>query len=896
MLQPNATRAWTVAVPWFAVVSARLAAQTVDVSFLSQAYAELLQISCQHDASMVQWFSQTGDAAAVQHFNELASRDPGSRVDLSTALPGTLRGDGHVPNQLQDLLLQMFGGLRVASDLESAVTQFRNTGSWPESLPSLVEAVVEEPPLINDVVPLSGPGARRSVEEERHALAVAARLRTSSEPPAGVHASDSSQPVETNAGETVRNEALHEHACVRQFAARFGQLRRCGVCANRISRGAAFFRCARGCRFASCASCFSPEMPGNSAENAPNADGNEQTNVPTAPSSNDHPAPQLTRFTRYLCLPRDEFVQRVRTLIDQNRFCQIGWPSLRVEGSTSWGVWLRIFDPTAGARRGNPRVRCGVLYHVSQMTAYFHGDEQATREIVLPLFQDWTFDSLDQVPQRAVGAPFIAPPVLESAGLPLIEHSGSDQTISTGPVVEENDVGPQNSEPPRVASVQQAGMRPADVARENNPPHPVGLAGAAGSTVLTSEAVPDWAMLPQLISQLVQHQAQMQQVLLDILDRLNRGSAPDAQQRPCCSHASCADAADSGCVAQMCAQHCSSSECAIHCSHDGSPCGQTGQRHVSNDCHAELTHSPAYGDRRRSSHATAHIAQADTVVDTVCRRPRCRNLVASTCHTGYCRSHCLSRRCSCRRQISAERPEAHVCRRPGCTAQILPSCRTGYCPTHCTSVRCTCQARCHSPSRRCRNLDCRRSVASSCRTGYCATHCRSRACPCHMTDPPPTPPRPLRRRNTVPQTCRRASCHNVVEAACATGFCRSHCTSSRCGACNREPRNAPHSVQHDGHEQIALCRRRGCRNRVAVNCSTGYCPEHCLSPRCCAGEAANHLPDYLREACPDLQRNSFDDIPAPVRETASSLRALTQCQGNVRGSRRHRQRGGDRTM
>ena len=66
LLQPEAAEAWAGAIPWFADACRHLAAHTVSLSFLNRAYAELLQISCQQDVSMVQHFNQTGDAAAAE--------------------------------------------------------------------------------------------------------------------------------------------------------------------------------------------------------------------------------------------------------------------------------------------------------------------------------------------------------------------------------------------------------------------------------------------------------------------------------------------------------------------------------------------------------------------------------------------------------------------------------------------------------------------------------------------------------------------------------------------------------------------------------------------------------------------------------------------------------------
>ena len=118
--------------PWFADVCQHLAAHTVSLTFIAQAYAELLQNSCQHDVAMVQHFHQTGDAAAVHLLQELSAGQQDVDATLGLIIPAVMSSDGHVPNQLQDFLLQVFGGYRLASNLDAAATHFRNTGSWQE--------------------------------------------------------------------------------------------------------------------------------------------------------------------------------------------------------------------------------------------------------------------------------------------------------------------------------------------------------------------------------------------------------------------------------------------------------------------------------------------------------------------------------------------------------------------------------------------------------------------------------------------------------------------------------------------------------------------------------------------------------------------------------------------
>ena len=92
-------------------------------------------------------------------------------------------------------------------------------------------------------------------------------------------------------------------------------------------------------------------------------------------------------------------------MIDSGAFDVIGRPSMRFEGPTSWGVWLRILDSAASGKRCG-RVKCGVLYHVAEMKVYFHGEEQPTRELLLPLLEAWTHVSLDACPERQLGGCF----------------------------------------------------------------------------------------------------------------------------------------------------------------------------------------------------------------------------------------------------------------------------------------------------------------------------------------------------------------------------------------------------------------------------------------------------------------------------------------------------------
>ena len=65
-----------------------------------------------------------------------AARSSGVEVALATVLLGVVGVGGHISNQLEDFLLQVFGWLQLASHLDSGVTTFRNESAWQRSLPS----------------------------------------------------------------------------------------------------------------------------------------------------------------------------------------------------------------------------------------------------------------------------------------------------------------------------------------------------------------------------------------------------------------------------------------------------------------------------------------------------------------------------------------------------------------------------------------------------------------------------------------------------------------------------------------------------------------------------------------------------------------------------------------
>ena len=150
---------------------------------------------------MLQFFRRTGDATAAQRTTSLAASQPQTRPALSA-------------------IIQMFGGLGVASDLDSAVTSLRNSGAWQISLPSLQQAASCEEDGCCRLLPAC--------------LGLARFYRVALEPPF-----------------VIRRRTLHERDCVRQncqTTSRFDAPRRCVVCDQRMVPGFTFFRCVQSCR------------------------------------------------------------------------------------------------------------------------------------------------------------------------------------------------------------------------------------------------------------------------------------------------------------------------------------------------------------------------------------------------------------------------------------------------------------------------------------------------------------------------------------------------------------------------------------------------------------------------------------------------------------------------
>ena len=96
-------------------------------------------------------------------------------------------------------------------------------------------------------------------------------------------------------------------------------------------------------------------------------------------------------------MPLDVYFARVNGMIQSGVFEDIGRATVRLEGGTALGVWLRI-DHWSTALGRRPRLICGVLYHSANWTLSFHGIADDAVRLLISLFERWTSSSITQLP------------------------------------------------------------------------------------------------------------------------------------------------------------------------------------------------------------------------------------------------------------------------------------------------------------------------------------------------------------------------------------------------------------------------------------------------------------------------------------------------------------------
>ena len=222
LLQGPALEAWCQATPWFASLCSYLAQQLYDVAQVTQAYSELIEIS---------GGGSSADMNVVAQLRALTNQYPaGTRIGIRCLVPAVVDHSGHIPNLLQDLVLQMYGGLQLASEVDRAVTYFREQGNWPSHLshlplhnPFVSRPIVPDAPHAAGIphvnvapVPVLGPAVRDP--------GPAACSNTSvGHNPAGnpeqlrVHTRESSTNLQPNSNVALFPTHLHQHACDRRM-------------------------------------------------------------------------------------------------------------------------------------------------------------------------------------------------------------------------------------------------------------------------------------------------------------------------------------------------------------------------------------------------------------------------------------------------------------------------------------------------------------------------------------------------------------------------------------------------------------------------------------------------------------------------------------------------------
>ena len=324
------------------------------------------------------------------------------------------------------------------------------------------------------------------------------------------------------------------------------------------------------------------------------------------------------------------------------------------------------------------------------------------------------------------------------------------------------------------------------------------------------EPGPELTALSQLLRQIVQHHAQMQQQLNDIQACLTANSSCDGLA---CSFVGRPEKASANCVAVMCRQHCTHQACAAHrtnravsCRHD------VCQNSAAPGCLIECCDNHCR-DRACVAHSGHGVSEGDqhvTSSGTRCRRPHCAQHVAGACVTGYCPSHCTSRRCPCRERDVQQRsdvpavaghtlqlshPGDHVqtCRRNSCN-NLLPEIAARDIVHHTAQacVACVTQqgsllvgdvVRAETPEQRlCRLSCCRNLVANACRTGYCRARCQSRRCSCSASGTGNSEMVRGQSRSgaSTNETCHERSCDNRAQLGCTSRLCSAHCHAQSC--------------------------------------------------------------------------------------------------------------------
>ena len=376
------------------------------------------------------------------------------------------------------------------------------------------------------------------------------------------------------------------------------------------------------------------------------------------PSSGPFPEAGPVRLTRFIEMSLDNYYATVSEMVSLGRFEHIGHATVRVEGASAWGVWLRVDHwPTAFGR--HPRLRCGVLYHVANRTLSFHGVADAV-QFLFPLFESWTYSSLPQIP--SIRANRVSSVPLDDPRAPGSRGSGGGPT---SPVA-----------PSEISSLRSLVHQLVDLCHGNR-----------------REIVRLRDEVSQLRSQLVSRpqpplptQPEPQQVCPPPPPPL-APSMGDGDSRLVCRRAGCSNEVSSSCPVRFCQAHCTSPRCNAHRPPVTSQVRQCRLR----GCRSSVPRSCASGFC--ALHCTSGRCSLHRRRQPVCSSPNCSSSPSPSCVVGACMAHCSHPQCSRvpPRQNHPATPRSRslrICRAPTCNERAHPECATSRCTLHCTSPHC----------------------------------------------------------------------------------------------------------------------------------------------------------------------------------------------------------------
>ena len=393
------------------------------------------------------------------------------------------------------------------------------------------------------------------------------------------------------------------------------------------------------------------------------------------PCASAQPVPSVevefgpSRLTRFLEMPLDRYVNILPSMINNGRFSHIG-RSYSLGRADSFGSLV------AGTlHEVVVFVSVSEFCTMLQTVLSFHGSSTAMSQLLLPIFQDWTYATLSSLPSMSqVGdhvpvaqyfpAPVSAPPPAP-APVPPPPAVGSAVPSPGGTCV-------RNSLPSYVSSrFNCRRCRLKFIAWQPRLPGflpivlvPLPLPPLVRPPTHHSPLHVLLLAIPVLLSQ--EHQLVFHQRTALVASRqrqlrlLPRNSPPTLLDGLTCLRRGCTSQVQQFCSTGCCDTHCLSRRCLHHCS------------------------ARRFAQRAETRTSSSQLPPNTTPPRLrVCRAVGCHSSTHFRCRVGSCSNlqklalPCYAATCT--------QPTS---RRPHCSELVQPSCPVGYCDPQCTSPRC----------------------------------------------------------------------------------------------------------------------------------------------------------------------------------------------------------------